>query len=290
MKALIFGASGQDGHYLSKVLEKNSIQTFTSSRKSGDFAGDIADQHFVEKVLTEVSPQYVFHLAANSTVAHHAIFDNHDAISSGTLNILEWVKNHNPKTKVFFAGSALQFKNQGKPIDEDCEFVTNNPYNIARLYSVHLARYYREQFGIKTYFGYFFHHDSPLRAEKHINMKVVKFVKDIAQNPNSKLEIANLNVQKEFNHAEDLMEAVMTLVEQDDIFEVVIGSGVPHSIEEWVKYCFEKLGHDYRDYVVKNEDLIVPDQIIVSNPQKLRTLGWEPRHDIYQLADAMLNA
>ncbi|MBA3786822.1 MAG: NAD-dependent epimerase/dehydratase family protein, partial [Acidobacteria bacterium] len=77
MKAIIFGASGQDGFYLRRLLERQNIETTGISRSGGESNGDVADWRFVEKTIKDYQPDYVFHLAANSTTGHEAVFDNH---------------------------------------------------------------------------------------------------------------------------------------------------------------------------------------------------------------------
>lgn len=121
MKALIFGATGQDGHYLTELLHKEKIKVVGVSRSSGDVNGDVSDYSFVESQIKYLQPRYIFHLAANSTIKHDALFENHETISTGTLNILEAVKRHSPDSRVFITGSGVQFKNIGKPIKETDE-------------------------------------------------------------------------------------------------------------------------------------------------------------------------
>src|SRR3990167_7055152 len=109
MKAIIFGANGQDGQYLSQLLQNKKIKVIGVSRSGKQWTkGDVADLHFVESLIKQHNPDYIFHFAAISTTKHSALFDNHKAISTGTLNILDSVKNHCPKCKVFLSGSALQ--------------------------------------------------------------------------------------------------------------------------------------------------------------------------------------
>lgn len=91
-KAIIFGANGQDGFYLKQLLWKEKIQVICVSRSVGDYLGDVVNFNFVEKIITQFLPDYIFHFAANSTSNHDFIFENHDSISTGTLNILEVVK------------------------------------------------------------------------------------------------------------------------------------------------------------------------------------------------------
>ena len=200
MKAIIFGANGQDGVFLSNLLKEKDIEVLGVSRSTGDFRGDIADNVFVEALIKNHKPDYIFHFAANSTTRHEALFDNHQAISTGTLNILESVRLHCPIAKVFLSGSAMQFQNENTPIDEQTPFEASSPYSIARIQSIYAGRYYRATFGLAVYCGYLFNHDSPHRSERHVNQKIVSAVKRIENGSNEVLELGNIDVEKEFNY------------------------------------------------------------------------------------------
>lgn len=288
MKALVFGISGQDGYYLSALLRKRNIEVIGVSRSYGDLKGDVGNYSFVESIIKQHLPNYIFHFAANSSTRHDTLFDNHNAISTGTLNILECVRLYCPAAKVFLSGSAMQFKNKGVPINEQTPFEASSPYSLARIQSVYAGRYYRSAFGMAVYFGYFFNHDSPLRTEMHVNQKIVSAVKRIAKGSTEKLELGNVDVKKEFNFAGDIVEAVWTLVNQDTIFEAVIGCGEAHSIQEWIEYCFKKINKNWEDYVIINHEFVPDYKILVSNPKLIRSIGWQQKVDFHKLADLMM--
>ena len=232
MKAIIFGISGQDGTYLREILEKENIRVIGVSRTKGDWVGgSVSDLNLVSTLIKEHQPAFVFHLAANSTTRHDALLENHETISTGTLNILESVKLYSPQTKVFISGSGLQFKNSGQPISETNEFEARDAYSVSRIQSVYAARYYRS-FGLKIYIGYFFNHDSALRTERHVNQKIVAAVKRIANGSNETIELGNISVKKEFTFAGDTAKAIWLLVNNSTVFETVIGSGKAYSIED----------------------------------------------------------
>ena len=143
MNALIFGSAGQDGYYLSQLLQKNQINVIGISRGSGEVIGSVSDYQLVHDLVKNHKPEYIFHLAANSTTNHDVLFENHETISTGTLNILESVRLYSPKTKVFLSGSGLQFLNTGQPINEKTPFNASNAYAVSRIQSVYAARYFR---------------------------------------------------------------------------------------------------------------------------------------------------
>ncbi len=287
-KAIIFGANGQDGFYLSELLILKKIEIITISRTCGSIFGDISDNYFVDSTIKALQPNYVFHFAANSSTKHSTLRENHGSISSGTLNILEAVRKHSPNAKVFISGSALQFKNDGNPISETTPFEASSAYSAERIYSVYLARYYREKFQIKIYIGYLFNHDSPLRSGTHFNQKIIKIANDISQGKLEKINLGNLNIKKEFNFAGDIVNAIWIFINQDIEFEVVIGSGIAHPLSEWVDICFEKFGINQEEYILQFGNVYQEYNILVSNPKKIFELGWTPIFDIKLLAKLML--
>ena len=288
MNALIFGSNGQDGYYLSKLLVSKGIHVVGISRSKSDIVGDVSDFNFVESLIIKYKPSYIFHFAAVSNTKHESIFLNHSAITTGSLNIFESCRLHSNHSKIFISGSALQFKNNNLPINELAEFDVSSAYSLSRVHSVDTARYYRSQFGLYIYIGYFFNHDSPIRSDNHINQKIISTLKRINLGNREKLEIGNLKVKKEFNFAGDVVEAVWLLVNQENTFEATIGSGLAYSIENWIEYCFSKYDLNYREFVVEKTSYVAEYDILVCDPSTIFKIGWSPNVDFSMLAELML--
>jgi GDPmannose 4,6-dehydratase len=287
MNAIIFGINSQDGYYLKNILVNNSISVIGVSRSKGDWTiGDVNDFLFVQEIIKKNKPDYIFHLAANSTTKHDVVFENYHTISTGTLNILENVLNFSVNSKVFISGSGLQFINNGLPIKETDIFFAKDAYSMARIQSVYAARYYRTM-GIKVYIGYFFNHDSPLRREIHINQKIIKAVKRIVKGSNEQIQIGNIGIKKEFTFAGDVAEAIWILINNNTVYEAVIGSGKAYSIENWLAICFNYVNLSWKNHVVINPEFKSDYDILVSNPRTIFNLGWQPRVDIESLAKLM---
>lgn len=289
MKAIIFGSNGQDGYYMRKLLEKKGINVFSISRTTGDCLGDVSDLRFVQEKIRLIQPNYIFSFAANSTTSHEALFENHYSISTGTINILESARIYTPKCKVFISGSAMQFKNIGLPIDENTPFEASSPYSFSRIHSVYAARYYREKYCLKVYVGYFFNHDSPLRSDRHINQKIVSTARRIANGSKELLEIGNMNIQKEFAFAGDIIEGIWTLINQNITYEAIIGCGEAHPLKEWIEICFSKFGLNWIDYVIPKKEFKAEYEILVSNPILINNMGWKCKIDIESLAEMMIH-
>lgn len=289
MKALIFGASGQDGFYLSEICKERGIEIISVSRSGNHVRANVANYSEVEQLVTTHRPGYIFHLAANSTTRHDALFENHETISTGTLNILETVNKHNIAAKVFITGSGVQFKNRGEPISELDEFEASSPYSVSRIHSVYAARYYRSQ-GVKAYIGYLFHHESPLRKPNHLCQMIVQLAKRVAAGSNEIIELGDISVQKELTFAGDVANGIFTLIDQDVVFEAAIGSGVAYSIQDWLELCFKAIGKNWQNHVHIKEGFKPEYCKLISNPSTINALGWKPDVSIFNLSKMMLSA
>jgi len=284
MKAIIFGANGQDGYYLNELCKARGVESIGVSRSGGWVRGDVSRYDQVEPLIKHHLPAYIFHVAANS---HDSLFENHETISTGTLNILEAVKNYCPAAKVFITGTGVQFEDTGKPLSEGDRFEANSAYSVARIQSVYAARYYRS-LGLSVYVGYLFHHESPLRKPQHVSQMIALAVQRIAGGRDEVIEVGDVSVQKEWTFAGDVAKGILTLVEQDEVFEATIGSGIAYSIQNWLEQCFRVVGKDWREYVRAREGFTAEYKLLLSNPQTMNALGWFPEVGLPELAEMMV--
>jgi GDPmannose 4,6-dehydratase len=287
MNAIIFGASGQDGFYLTQLLEQQGVSVIGVSRSGGFLNVDISDFGQISDLIKKYKPAFIFHLAANSTTRHDAIFENHETIATGTLNILEAVHQYSPETKVFISGSGLQFENKGVPIKETDPFEARDAYSVSRIQSVYAARYFR-RLGLKVYVGYFFNHDSPRRTERHMAQKIASAARRIAKGSDEKIEIGDMTVIKEWTYAGDVVKGIWQMVSQDNIYEGNISSGKGYSILQWVETCFKIIGKDYRDHVVEKNAFKAEYVKLVSDNTRIKSIGFEQTVSFEELAKMMI--
>lgn len=287
--AIIFGASGQTGHYLAELLAARGMRVVKVSRRGSGPDMDISQFERVETLVADNRPEMIFHLAAKSTTRHDAVLENHASISTGVMNVLEASRRHVPHARIFITGSGVQFVNDGQPINEQTPFDPSSPYAVARIHSVYAARYYR---GLNQpiYVGYLFHHESPLRTPEHVSQKTALAVNAIAAGRMSHLELGDLTVAKEWTFAGDVAEGILTLMSQSAIYEAVIGSGTAYTIAQWVAACFSAAKLDWRDYVRTIPGFKPEYRVLVSDPRRILSLGWKPRMSMSQLATLMVNA
>lgn len=286
--AVIFGFTGQDGFYLRKLLKEKDVSVLGISRKEMDIDCSLYDFDSLTRVLKKIKPEYIFNFAAISSTKHDVIFENHATISTGTCNLLEAVRQVSPYSRVLVSGSGLQFKNMGAPLDENNEFCATSPYAIERNYTCYLSRYYRDRFDIRVYFPFLFTHDSPKRTECHMSSKIALAAKAAANGKQIKLLVGDMSVEKEYLFAGDAVKAMWQLINQDHIYEAVIGTGKTYSIKDWAKACFDYVGLDYRDYIYEDNNFKSEYHRLVSNPKKIMSLGWKPKINFTDLVKIMM--
>lgn len=288
-RVVVFGAAGQDGPYLREAYERRGAEVVGFSRSTSP-ACDVSDFAAVEAAVKNARPDVVFQLAADSRTAHDALFDNHAAIAGGAANVLEAVHRHAPEACVVLASSGLVFENRGAPIDETRPFEAKSPYAAARIYATYLARYYRDVLGRRAKVAYFFHHESPRRSARHTSMRVALAAARAAAGSKERLRIGDPSVEKEWTYAGDVAEALVTLAASDVVHECVIGSGVGHTIEDWLRVSFAHVGLDHRDYVDVEAGFVPEYRRMVSNPARLLATGWTPTVGFSELSRMMIEA
>ncbi len=287
--AIIFGANGQDGHYLNALLTGMGMDVLGVSRSGEWLHTDIADFQAVEQLVATHRPNFIFDLAANSTTRHDAVLENNATIGTGTFNLLEAVYRHSRHTKVFLSGSGLQFENKGLPVKETNAFHASSPYAVSRIQSVYAGRYYRS-LGLRVYFGYFYNHESPRRPAHHLTRRIAAAACQIAAGSTEVLTIGDVDVQKEWTFAGDVVKAALILTMQDEIFEANLGSGLAYSIANWLDACFSLKGLQWQNHVVSPPGFQPEYRILVSNPDLIHSLGWRPEVTFQMLAKMMTDA
>ena len=265
-KALIFGVTGQDGAYLSKLLLRkgyivhgvkrraSSINTYRIDdiysdpliKKNNFFLhyGDVTDSISVFSIINKIKPNEIYNLAAQSHVA--VSFDlpeyTTNADASGTLRILESIVRVDKKIKFYQAGSSEMF---GKvvqiPQTEKTPFYPRSPYGVAKVYSHWITINYRESYKIFASNGILFNHESPLRGETFVTKKIVKALCNIKLKKQKKLFLGNLAAKRDWGHAEDYVYAMWKILQYKNPDDFVICTGKQYSIKEFVNMVSKAL-------------------------------------------------
>ena len=258
-KALIFGITGQDGAYLSKLLLKKGYIVHGVKRRSSQpntyriddiysdplikknnfylHYGDVTDSTAVFTVIKKIVPDEIYNLAAQSHVA--VSFDmpeyTTNADATGTLRILEAIVKIDRKIKFYQAGSSEMFgKVVESPQNEKTPFYPRSPYGVSKVYAHWITVNYRESYKLFASNGILFNHESPLRGETFVTKKIVKALYNIKMKKQKKLFLGNLYAKRDWGHAEDYVQAMWKILQYKSPEDFVICTGKQYSIKQFI--------------------------------------------------------
>lgn len=314
-RALITGITGQDGSYLAEhllslgyevhgLVRRNSITEHQQSRleriagEVRNVYGDLLDCSSIDAAMRAAQPDEVYNLAAQSHV--RISFDipqfTLQTNALGALNVLESMRRHAPGARYYQASSSEMFGNSVDPDGkqrETTKMVPVSPYGCAKLFAYSLTRNYRAGYGLFCSNGILFNHESPRRASNFVTGKIVKNAVLIAMGRAERLELGNLDSQRDWGHSWDYVRAMHAILQHHEADDFVIATGETHSIREFCEIVFRKLGLDYRDHVVQNPKYMRPEELryLCGDSTKARAvLGWRPEYTLESLIDEMIAA
>ncbi len=264
--ALIFGVTGQDGAYLSKLLLSKGYNVHGVKRRGSTLNtyriddiysdplikknkfylhyGDVTDSISVFNIIKKINPDEVYNLAAQSHVAVSFEIPEYttNADALGTIRILEAIVRVNKKIKFYQAGSSEMFgKVVEKPQNEKTPFYPRSPYGVAKLYSHWITINYRESYNLFASNGILFNHESPLRGETFVTKKIVKGLCKIKLKKQKKLILGNLYSKRDWGHARDYVEAIWKILQHKKPDDFVICTGKQYSIKQFINLVAKQL-------------------------------------------------
>lgn len=268
-RALITGVTGQDGSYLAEYLLglgyevhgiKRRASSFNTQRVDHIFEdphvdnarfrlhyGDLTDSSNLTRILSEVQPDEVYNLGAQSHVAvsFEAPEYTADVDGMGTLRLLEAIRflGLEKKTRFYQAStSELYGLVQETPQRETTPFHPRSPYAVAKLYAYWITVNYREAYGIYACNGILFNHESPRRGETFVTRKITRGLANIAQGLDRCLYMGNIDSLRDWGHAKDYVRMQWMMLQQDAPEDFVIATGRQHSVREFITWAAADLG------------------------------------------------
>jgi len=323
-KAIITGITGQDGCYLAKLLLSKGYKVYGAQRRNTgkrywrlDELGitdqiefvdiDLSEPYNIEKVIDKVQPDEFYNLAAQSFVGLSFEQPQVTTITNslGVLNILEVIRNKYPDIKFYQASTSEMYgKVLETPQKETTRFYPRSPYGCAKAYSHYLTVNYRESYNLFTCSGILFNHESPMRGEEFVTRKITKGLVHWLKN-GKPVELGNLDSKRDWGHAEDYVEAMWLMLQQDKPDDYVISTGKTYSIKDFINKCLNRLeitnynkGDQFLDnqgnYIVKtNPKFVRPaevDLLVGDSTKAKKELLWKPKHNLDSLIDDMIQA
>ena len=267
-KALIFGITGQDGSYLSRLLLKKKYIVHGVIRRSSSFNtariddlyeapdvknrkfilhyGDLGDSSLVQSLISKILPDEIYNLAAQSHVGVSFQTPEYtgDVDGLGTLRILESIKSllNRKKIRFYQAGTSEMFGGtQLKSQNENTKFDPQSPYAAAKIYAHSITKIYREAYGIFASNGILFNHESPMRGETFVTKKIVKALVKIKNKKQKTLYLGNIYSKRDWGHAKDYVFAMWKILNHKSPDDFVIATNQQKTIKEFVNLVAKKL-------------------------------------------------
>ena len=264
MKALITGINGQDGSYLAELLLSKNYEVHGIIRRTSTnnlnriqhilskitlHYGDLSDSLSLVKIIQDVKPDEIYNLAAQSDVKVSFSTPEYtaDIDALGTLRLLEACRICGIKKTVKFyqaSTSELFGKVEAFPQSETTPFHPYSPYAIAKQYSYWIVKEYREAYGMFAVNGILFNHESERRGEEFVTRKITKSVAHIMNGTQDHLELGNLDSLRDWGYANDYVEAMWLMLQNDTPDDFVIATGEQHSVRDFVNETFKHYGVD----------------------------------------------
>jgi GDPmannose 4,6-dehydratase len=310
-KALITGITGQDGSYLAELLLAKGYQVVGVVRRSSHDSyerighlldrltvvpADLLDQHSLTQVVQEHKPDEVYNLAAQSYVptswSQPVLTGEFTAL--GVTRILEAVRLAHPKARFYQASSSEMFgKVVETPQRETTPFYPRSPYGVAKVYGHWITVNYRESYGIFAVSGILFNHESPRRGLEFVTRKVTDAAARIKLGMARELRLGNLDARRDWGFAGDYVDAMWRMLQQPEPRDYVIGTGEQHTVRELVEIAFDRVGLEWKKYVVQDPKFMRPAEVetLLADPARARAeLGWEPKTSFRDLITMMVDA
>lgn len=312
-RALICGISGQDGAYLAKLLLDKGYEVFGTSRDMNTraFAGldalglrervqllsmSIVDFRSVLQVLQKVQPGEVYNFSGQSSVglSFEQPVETFESISVGTLNLLEAIRFHQPRIRLYNAGSGECFGDTGtSAADETTRLLPSSPYAVAKSAAHWTVATYRQAYGLYAVTGLLFNHESPLRPPRFVTQKIVSAAVRIANGAKERLALGNMQIVRDWGWAPEYVDAMWRMLQQDRPEDFVVATGRSFSLEDFTATAFREVGLDWQAHVDVDQKLMRPYDHAAAHANPARAeqkLGWKARHAMPDVVRMMVAA
>ena len=262
-KIIVTGVTGQDGSHMADYLLANTEHMIYGAVRRLSVKNhenilhlednprfklinmDLNDAHSMRDVIIDIQPDYFINFAAQSFVAGSWDYpiQTWDTDSNSVLHILESIRRFAPHCRFYNAGSSEEFGDVVcTPQDENHPLRPQSPYGAAKCAARHIVRVYRESYNLYAIQGWLFNHEGTRRGLDFVTRKISHGVASIkiALEEGKKipvLELGNLEAKRDWSDAEDFMEGVWIMLNQDEPKNYVLGSGEMHSVRQFLNEC-----------------------------------------------------
>lgn len=329
-KAIITGITGQDGAYLAQLLLDKGYKVYGTYRRSSSMnfwrieelgisnhenlqliEYDLNDQSSNIRMIEKIQPDEFYNLAAQSFVG--VSFDQPiytaQTTGLGALHILEAIRIVNPKIKFYQASTSEMFgKVQEVPQTENTPFYPRSPYGFSKLFAHWATINYRESYDVFGVSGILFNHESPFRGREFVTRKITDSVAKIYLGKQEKIELGNLNAQRDWGYAKEYVEGMYKMLQYKTPETFVLATNQTQSVRDFVELSFKNIdiqiewkGKDENEkgYCSTSGKLLVEVNPVFYRPAEVELLigdaskakellNWEPKTTLASLCADMV--
>lgn len=312
-RALVCGATGQDGAYLSRFLLERGYTVIGTSRDASLARREGIAALEIEKRMTLVSmapgdfrsvlrtvmqhrPDEIYNLAGQTSVglSFEQPVEAIESITLGTLNLLEAIRFSERPIRLYNAGSSECFGDTGTAAaNESTPFRPRSPYAVAKVCAHNLVTAYRESYALFACTGILFNHESPLRPEHFVTQKIVRAARRIAAGDPTPVRLGNLDIHRDWGWAPEFVEVMWRMLQQHQPVDYVIATGRTVSLRHFVELAFAHFGLDWQRHVEQDAALLRPSDIRygAADPSLAeRMLDWRAATAVEGVVAHMCNA
>jgi GDPmannose 4,6-dehydratase len=316
-RALITGITGQDGSYLAEFLLNKGYEVHGIIRRASTFNthridhlyvdphvpdarlflhyGELMDGSRLSSLLSQIQPDEIYHLAAQSHV--RVSFDEPEftceTTGLGTIRLLEAIRQLRLDCRFYQASSSEMFGSSAPPHNEDTPFHPCSPYGTSKLFAYWGARNYREAYGLYAVNGILFNHESPRRGETFVTRKITRAVARIRAGLDQHLWIGNIDAVRDWGYAPEYVEGMWRMLQVDTPEDFVLATGIGNSVRGFLTLAFEQAGLDWEKHVKFDERYRRPIEVdaLIGDASKAESqLGWKPQVLMPELVKIMVDA
>ncbi len=319
-RALITGATGQDGSYLTELLLGKGYEVHGTTRHPGSVASrrltelvarqameagrfrlhclDLTEPEAVCNLLATLQPHEVYNLAGQSHVGRsfELAFETLEANARGALSVLVAARRLSDElpVRVYQASSSEMFGTPREyPQTEQTPFRPCTPYACSKAYAFHQAVVFRDAYQVYVSNGILFNHESPRRPAHYVTRKVTRAAARIAAGLEREVLLGNLDGGRDWGYAPEYVEAMWRMLQQPAPDDYVIATNAWHTLPQLLELAFSQVGLNWQDHVRTDLRLIRPTETgrLQGDYRKAEAvLGWRPHTDFASLIRLMVAA
>lgn len=327
--ALCTGITGQDGSYLAELLLSKGYEVHGIIRRSSSINtkridhiynqihlhyGDMTDSLCIDKIMSTIKPDEVYHLAAQSHVKVSFEIPEYtgQVDAMGTLRLLEALKNHCPNSKLYNACTSEMYGMVKEiPQTEETPFHPRSPYGVSKLYSYWICKNYRESYGLHISNGILFNHESERRGETFVTRKITiglgEIYQSIKENKDfNAIKLGNLYSKRDWGYAKDYVYGMWLMLQQEEPDDYVLSTNTTWSIKDFINIACKECGFDIKWVGEGTEEkAMLGDKVIIEIDKKYfrpaevdiligdykkaeQKLGWKPQVQFEELVKIMV--